>query len=388
MLSKTERLMNVRSEIYTINLQRIFDSVGNPTVETTLNYNFTASCPSGISESSYAADSIDVEKSIDNFYKIRRKFIGKFNQKSFDALLNEHVDKLGSTLTTSLSLAFFATIFNTRYTEQLFPRLAGKVIGGGLHSLSKGPLMQEFLVIPTEAPTIRQSIETNFKIWRDVGKELAKRGSVGLDYESGWTAEITDEEALQLITDVIEKKKYEAVIGIDAAASSWYDKKKRRYVYNGENYSKDQLVKFWSKLIKDYNIKYLEDPFHENHFDAFKKLNKKTKDCLIVGDDLIATNPLRMDEAIKNKSISGVIIKPNQIGTVSEAFEVIKKAYDKDIMPIASHRSGETCCPLVAKMAMFTPIAKFGIAGLRTCKLNELIHLWNLAESPKMRKFP
>ncbi|MCD6215453.1 MAG: hypothetical protein J7J92_00050 [Candidatus Aenigmarchaeota archaeon] len=385
MIEHLKKLLDRKQDVFTLGLRQIFDSLGNPTVEAVVNYNYRASCPTGTSKSSFAVDSLEVQKAINNFYKIRQKFIGRMSQIEFDSLLRDNLDKLGSSITTAISLAFFSGSFGLKYTTETFPKLAGKVIGGGMHAKSKKTQIQEFLVIPSE-PTIRECIKTNFKIWRDVGQMLRKIGHVGMDYEGGWTADITDEGALNIITEVIEKKNYNVKIGIDAAASSWYDEKKRRYIYNGEKMSKNDLVKFFKSLVKRYDIFYLEDPFDERHFDAFAKLKRSLRGRLVVGDDLIATNPDRMREAIKKKSISGVIIKPNQIGTVTDAFTVMEMADNANIVPVVSHRSAETCSATVSKMAMFGSIAKFGIAGIRIAKLNELVRLWDMSENPVMKE--
>lgn len=383
MKNHLKELLEKKRDIFTLGLRQVFDSLGNPTAEAVVNYNYIASCPTGTSKSSFAVDSLEIQKAINNFYKIRQKFIGRMSQEEFDTLLRDNIDKLGSSVTTALSLAFFSGGFGLKYTNEIFPKIAGKVIGGGMHAKSKKTQIQEFLVIPSD-PTIRECIKTNFMIWRDVGEVLRKTVHVGLDYEGGWTADITDEEAINTIREVLEKGNYDAKIGIDAAASSWYNEKKRRYIYNGEKMSKNDLINFFKKFTKKYDIFYIEDPFDEKHFDAFAKLKKSLRNSLVIGDDLIATNPDRMKVAIKKKSISGVIIKPNQIGTVTDAFTVMDMAEKSKIVSIVSHRSAETCSTTVAKIAMFSSIAKFGISGIRTAKLNELIRLWDMCENPSM----
>jgi len=365
-------------EVKDIKLRVLFNSFGGKTIEAVINKRFAASCPGGISKSGYETADIGAEKAIKNFYRIKSTFLGDFTQKEFDLLLKKNMNKLGSTLTTALSLAFFSMDFDIS-DAKLFPNILGNVLGGGSHSPLKKPEIQEFLVVPNEK-TIFRAIETNFNIWSEVYNILKKQNKLfGLDPESACAVNMTNEDALDLVTEIANK--FGAKVGIDFAASSIFQKGK--YFYHDKILSRSEQMDYIIELWKTYNLVFIEDPLEENDYSGFRELKNKLKKTLICGDDLIASHLERLKK-YKN-SVNSVIVKPNQVGTVTECLDVIKFANKNKIMPVVSHRSKETCCSVLSKLSLYAPLAKLGIAGIRTAKLNELIRLWNDAKKPVIK---
>lgn len=368
-------------KIRDIKLRIIFNSFGEKTVEATINRRYSASSPSGTSKSKYRASEIDVVQGIKNFNKIKKKFLGEFSQESLDQRLKEHISMLGSSVTTAISLAFFLATFKPKKVK--IPKLLGNVLGGGSFALSKRCKIeiQEILTIP-KSKNIFKSIETNFLIWREIGERLKRKNKLlGMNVESAWLAELTNEEALALTYDIA--KKYDANLGIDFAASHIF--KGNRYVYHDKSLSKEEQIEYVRKLIKDFKLVYVEDPLHQGDFDGFSRLKKKVN-SIICGDDLIATHPERLRKAIKSKAVNGVIVKPNQAGNMSDVLKVFQIAEENKINTVVSHRSKETCCTAITRLSLISDFVKFGVAGIRVCKLNELIRLWDKTKKPRVRK--
>jgi enolase len=249
--------------------------------------------------------------------------------------------------------------------------------------------IQEILTIPN-AQSIPKAIDTNIKIWKEIGKKLPHAKQ---NIESAWSADVTNEEALKLVTGIAQK--YNAYIGIDFAASGFY--KDGKYEYWNRTMSKNQHMKYTINLAKKFNLVYIEDPLEENDFAGFaalrKSLNRRSTNSgrhsvLICGDDLTATNPERLKMAIEKKSINTIIVKPNQIGTISDSLNILAMAKKHKIVSVVSHRSGETKDVNICKLAQLATFAKFGVAGNRKPKLDELRRMWFDAKAPKMTKLP
>lgn len=363
--------------VKSIDLRIIFNSSGDQTIEAVINGNFSASCAGGTSMSSFESKAIDPKTAIRNFDKIKKSFVGDFDQKSFDSEIKKNQKEMGSILSTALSLAFFEMEFRTD-SPKSFPNLLGNVIGGGEHSYGRGPEIQEILVIP-RAKTMPEAVETNMMIWKDVKEKLKKLNSLhGLNAEAAWTTDFGNEKALEIAREVADK--HHAHLGIDFAASSIF--RKGRYFYRDKSLTLEKQIGYAESLAKRFDLIYMEDPLEESDFSGFSELQKRLKRTLICGDDLISSDPTRLKRAIG--CIKAVIVKPNQIGTVSDCLELMKMAKQNGISCAVSHRSKETCCPTVAKLALQAEFAKFGVAGIRTAKLNELIRLWGSADTPKM----
>ncbi len=254
----------------------------------------------------------------------------------------------------------------------------GNAIGGGLHSKgikNKKPDFQEFLFIAS-GKTFSEKVKINEKAYNLVKKFLKAKKR---NDEGAWETELSNEEVLEImdkVRNILKKKKIKIDIGLDIAGSSFYNK---NYNYKNpvRNLTRNQQIDYLASLIKNYNIFYIEDPLNEHDFKGFKQLLKETKK-LITGDDLTTTNLERVEKAIKSKSISGIIIKPNQIGSLLETKQVIDLCKKNKIKTIISHRSGETLDNTIADLAIGfgCDFIKTGIYGkVRKSKLNRLIQI-------------
>ncbi|HLD49451.1 MAG TPA: enolase C-terminal domain-like protein [archaeon] len=355
--------------INSISIKPIKNLLGGETIEAEINNRYTASSPIGTSKSSYEAKALPANKAIKNFQKIKKQFTGSFSQNSFDELLKKKMHLLGSTATTALSLAFF----KPSKPLNIFPHLLGNVAGGGAHG--GFGYIQEILTTP-KAKTIGEAIAINTKIWKDIGKHAKKTTS-----ESAWIVG-DDLKALQIVRKIADN--YSAKMGIDFAASQIY--KNGFYCYGKKKIIKEKQMDYIAELRNRFDLYYIEDPLNETDFSGFAQLKKSLKKTLICGDDLIATNKKRFSVAAKRKSINAVIIKPNQAGNVTDCLEIIKMAKKRKIVPVVSHRSGETKDATISLLALHAPLAKLGVAGNRIYKLNELKRLWREAKKPGMSK--
>jgi len=235
------------------------------------------------------------------------------------------------------------------------------LMNGGKHA--KTPLaFQEYHVVPQtddieEALVIGTSIQAELRerIARDLGPASANLGD-----EGGFVPDTADvRKPLEILADVIEKSRFggKVRISLDVAASSFY--KEGAYAFDGGTMALAQLMDFYKVLIKDFSIFAIEDPFYEEDFSGFAGLRGVT-DAVVVGDDLTVTNVARLEEAIKNKSIGAMIVKPNQVGTLTETVAAMKLAQKNGIRCIVSHRSGETNDDFIADLAW-----AFGSWGLK-----------------------
>ena len=259
------------------------------------------------------------------------------------------------------------------------PKPLGNVIGGGKHFKGESTEFQEFLLLPFTSKKLDDSINSNNKIHELIRKKLKK-----LDHsfdeqtndEGGWITSLTNEDALKLLKETIKEAELNIAmrLGIDVAASSFWDGS--NYVYKDKKLTPKEQIEFISDLIEKYELKYVEDPLHEEDFEGFAELTERFRNkCMIVGDDLTTTNKERLEKAIKHNSINAIIIKPNQIGSLIKTKEVIELAKKNNIICIISHRSGETMDASISQLAagFEIPIIKCGIYGKeRTAKLKEL----------------
>ncbi len=273
------------------------------------------------------------------------------------------------------------------------PYPLGNVIGGGKHSKGLGPDIQEFLVLPYGAPDIYSALKANIEIHRVVFKELTKVDPTftgGKNDEGAWTARISTKTALDILSkavkEVSQRMGFEIGIGIDVAASSMWNGEKYVYVNEGVSRSPKEQLEFIKGLIEQYDLIYVEDPFHEEDFQSFAELTDLFRDkCLIVGDDLFVTNVERLKMGIKERACNGIIIKPDQVGTLTRAWEAVRLALSHGYIPVVSHRSGDTEYEVLAHIAVGfgAPIIKSGIVGgERIAKLNELIRIWDYMGKP------
>jgi enolase len=255
------------------------------------------------------------------------------------------------------------------------PRLVANVIGGGKHSaVDKKPDFQEFEIIP-DSRSVKESHEIIKKAKKDIErilKQVDKNFKGKKNDENAWVSSLTDKEVLDVL------KQIELPLGLDIAASSFYKRKKYNYENPVFKRTPEEQLFFVSNLIKNYGLIYVEDPFDENDFESHSKLLKKFPSSLVVGDDLTTTNPKRLRKAIELKAINGIIIKPNQVGSLLDVKEVVELCKKHKIKTIFSHRSGETEEKILADLAFGfgADFFKCGSEGdVRVKKIKRLIEI-------------
>lgn len=267
---------------------------------------------------------------------------------------------------------FLSGFFNKKPSFNFF--LLMNLINGGAHSIG-GASFQEYLVLVKDK-TLTKSVFLGSEIYRELGQILKTNIGDEGGYVFGRGNSI---EPLNILRSLIKKRNIEnkVFLGLDVASSQFFNGK--NYKIDKKFYNSKKLEELYLDLISKYNLIYLEDPFKENDFDSFSSLNKKAKNCLIVGDDLTVTNKERLKKAITKEAISGIIIKPNQIGSLSETIETINFAKENGIKIIISHRSGETNDSFIVDLAVAS--GAWGIKtgaparGERIAKYNRLIEV-------------
>ena len=394
-----------------ITARKIFNNRGEETIEvdilTTSGFG-RASAPAGASRGKaevapYPQGGVDQAiKKVEDLIAPELIGLNADSQDEIDETLHE-VDGsddfrvIGGNTTFAISLANAEAAANSYgtllfqylggYVAHEMPYPLGNVISGGRHTRGKSPDIQEFLALPFGAESFLEAAMANTQIHKRIGAILKKRDKLfsgGRSDEGAWVANIGDMEALDVLADACEeignKLGFECELGVDVAASTLWNAKQNTYAYrrDGEKRDSGEQLEFISELIKKYHLVYVEDPFHEEDFKGFAELTKKVTGCLICGDDLFVTNKERMDHGIKMHAANAVIIKVNQVGTLTDAWETIRTAEKAGYAPIVSHRSGDTCDWHIAHLAVAfkSPIIKTGVVeGARTAKLNELIRI-------------
>jgi enolase len=401
--------------------REILDSRGNPTLEVTCElddkYRALAAVPSGAStgvheavelrdkeDSRYrglgvlqAAKNVNVE--IFDFVKEK-----SFDQRSLDETLvkldgTKDKSKLGANAILGVSLAFAkasAVSQNLELFEYIgkisgntifsIPTCMFNIINGGKHADS-GLDVQEFMICPVGIKTFSKQLQAASEVTQSLKKILSQKGyTVGVGDEGGFAPHLkSNEEALELIQQAIAEAKYsneEIKIAVDVAASSLYSDKMCTLKIDGkeECLSSVDLVSWYEKLVDKYGIISIEDGLSEDDFNGFALLNKKLgKNILVVGDDLTVTNVERIKQAKQSSAINSVLIKPNQIGTVTETIEAVNLTKEYGWKPFISHRSGETSDTFIADLAVGTssPYLKSGapVRGERVAKYNRLLEI-------------
>jgi len=368
-----------------LNLRKILDSRTNYTVEAEIN-NEKASAPSGASTGTHEAKCF-VPEHLNDIENLLTKLEGlDLTQKEFDQKLKE-LD--GTDDFSRIGGAAIASSFAFKKASEFehsnkFPLPLSNVIGGGEHGGNTS--IQEFLVLPVNAESFPEAIETNRSIYQEL-KERYSRRIQGINDEGALITSMDDEQTLKALKKVAEK--YDAAIGVDVAASEFYEDGKYKLTSLGIEHDAEGQLDFIEHLIEAFDLKFVEDPFDQEDFKMHAKLAKKFPDTLICGDDLFTTNKDRLSEGIENEACNSLIVKPNQIGTVSDAEETVELAKSNDYVPVISHRSGETCDATISDLALEweCPIIKAGIADIRIAKLNQLLRLWDEMENPELKSF-
>lgn len=268
-----------------------------------------------------------------------------------------------------------------------FPFPLGNILGGGAHAGPGTPDIQEILVCAKGAKTIRDAIDTNLMVHKELRRVLEKVDSDftnGRGDEGGWAPKLKNEKALELSAKACENLGFtlgkEVSLGVDFASSTQWSEEKQKYVYDRAGFvnSPEQQIEFVSDIIKKYKLIYAEDGVHEEAFNDMAELTSRFPDTLVTGDDLTVTNTNILSKAIKLKSCNAAILKVNQAGSLYDALEFAKVANQNNIKLITSHRSGESTDSHISHIGLATKskMLKVGIVGgERVAKLNELIRL-------------
>ena len=412
------------SIIEDVQVRKILDSRGNPTIEVdvlTWNGFGRAAAPSGASTGSREVVSFP-EGGVDLVVREMEEFIASEligmdaeDITTIDEVLREidgtdNLAAIGGNTTVAVSMAvakaaaksynmpLYKYIGGNLVNELPFP--LGNMMNGGAHAGINAPDIQEFLVVPIGATSVVEGIFANAAVHKRL-KELIQTKDPnftgGKGDEGGWVPNITNDSALEIQAKACEEVGDELGIEIrpslDMAASELWNANEQKYVYAQDGVKRDtgDQIDFVKDIIDTYKMFYVEDPFDESDFDGFSQLTSKVGDkCLICGDDLFVTNKELLAKGIEKKAANAIIIKPNQIGSLSETHATVKLAKENDILPVVSHRSGETTDETIAHLAVGfqAPMIKTGaIGGERIAKLNELIRIEEEMSNPAMGKF-
>jgi len=271
----------------------------------------------------------------------------------------------------------------------------GNMINCGAHAGKNAPYIQEFLVLPVGATDITEAVFTNTAVHRRIREKIQAKDALftgGKGDEGGWAPNLTSEEALEIqvkaCQSVTDETGVEVKPALDMAASEMWNGEAYVYQREGVNRSTGEQVYFVKEIIDNYGFYYIEDPIREDDFDGFAELTRKAGNkCLICGDDLYVTNAEILQEGINKKSANSIIIKPNQIGTLTDTYQTVELARNNKVVPVVSHRSGETTDETIAHLAVAwsCPIIKTGATGgERIAKLNELIRIEEEITDPAM----
>jgi enolase len=323
-------------------------------------------------------------------------------QGEIDLLLHEidgteDFHNIGGNTSYAVSLAIAeasACSFGVPLFKHLAGRLAnelphplGNVLGGGKHARAKAPDIQEFLVIPTRVKSFSDAAKANILIHQRVGASLVKKDPTftgGRGDEGAWAPNLGNEDALETVAEACEKVSQETGVqcrvGLDMASSSLWNPEEKCYTYSRDGVRRDsgEQLDFVLGLIKKYNLGYVEDPFHEEDFTSFAELTGKVKNCLVCGDDLFVTNKKRLAKGIEMGAGNATIIKGNQVGTLTDAWEATLLAQKAEYVTVMSHRSGETTEAHIAHLAVAfrCPVIKAGVVeGARVAIINELMRI-------------
>jgi enolase len=390
-----------------VRLRRILDSRGNPTVEAEVHTESggfgRGAAPSGASTGEYEAIERPAGEAI---AKARERAVPRLegqvyagDQRGVDAALRaadgtDDFSEIGANSAVAISMASAragADVLGAPLYQHLggafrgneFPTPLGNVVGGGEHA-DDATDIQEFLAAPVGAPSVSEAVFANARVHGEVHDVLADRGvAAGKGDEGAWAPSIDDGEAFEVVAEAVERVEdevgFEVGIGLDVAASELFDPDRAVYEYSGTERTPAEQIDYVADLVDDHDLVYVEDPLDEDDFDGFAQLTDRVGDrTLVCGDDLFVTNVERLERGIARGAANSILVKPNQIGTLSDAFDAVELAVEHGYAPVISHRSGETTDDTISHLAVATaaPFIKTGaVGGERTAKLNELIRI-------------
>jgi enolase len=416
--------MSYISEIFA---RQILDSRGNPTVEVDVLTDEgalgRAAVPSGASTGAHEAVELrdgdkkkyvgkGVLKAVKNVNDIIAPVLLGYDvadQTGIDQLMieldgTENKAKLGANATLAVSMAvakaaaeeaslpLFRYIGGTNAKTLPIPMM--NILNGGAHADNKIDF-QEFMIMPVGAPTFSEGLRWGVEIFHTLKSVLKKKGfSTNVGDEGGFAPNIqSNEEAIDTVMEAIQASGYKAgsqiMIAMDAANTELWDAKKKKYVFHksdGKTLSSDELVKFWEKWVKNYPIASIEDGMAEDDWNGWAALTQAVGDkTQLVGDDLFVTNVTRLQQGIDKSIANGLLVKVNQIGTVTETINAVTLAQHNGYNTIMSHRSGETEDTTIADLAVALNCGqiKTGSASRtdRIAKYNQLIRIEELLGS-------
>jgi enolase len=399
-------------KITKIHAREILDSRGNPTIEVDVHTKSgfgRAAAPSGASTGIHEALELrdgekrylglGVRKAIDNVNKRIAPLLLEMHAEHLEEIDNAMIaldgtpekSRLGGNAMVALSMACARAAASVEGKEvyryfggNTLPKAMFNILNGGKHAGGKLSI-QEFMIIP-EAKTFSERLRVASEIYHILGKQLAKKygeSAKNIGDEGGFAPQMKNtKEALVAIENAIGETGYgkKVTLAIDAAASSFFDEKKKKYALDGKMVDSEKMLDFYIDLSKQFRLKSIEDPFFEEDFDLFAQLTKKIgRRVQIVGDDLLVTNPGRIETAIEKKSCNALLLKINQIGTITESITAAKMCKEKGWGIIVSHRSGETEDCFIADFAVGIDAGQIKTGaparGERTAKYNQLLRI-------------
>ncbi|MGD9129598.1 MAG: phosphopyruvate hydratase [Candidatus Woesebacteria bacterium] len=424
-------------KIQSIKAQEILDSRGNPTVEAELvlenDIKARAAVPSGASTGLHEALELrdkdekrylgkGVLKAVANVNDtIAPVLIGmnveqqaELDKKMIELDGSESKNKLGANATLAVSMAAARAAAKSKkiplyqYIAELFANPTDKfylpipmmnVLNGGKHALGSAD-MQEFMIMPVGAASIQEAVRWGAEVFHNLGKILKNQGQqTTVGDEGGYAPKLKNNEApLQLIMEAIQKAGYQAgkdiAIAMDPAASEFYENGKYQLKTENKELSSSEMVERYAQWVEQYPIVSIEDGHSEDDWDGFSQMTAKIGEKIqIVGDDLLVTNPKRLKKGIELKACNSILIKLNQIGTVSETIETIKLAKSAKMTAVVSHRSGETEDTFIADFVVGAGTGQIKTGSLsrseRIAKYNQLMRIEReLGDKASLAKFP
>ncbi len=413
-------------KIESVEALEVLDSRGNPTVQVEVitdgGFCGMAKIPSGASTGSFEAVELrdndeerymgkGVQKAVDNVNRlIAKKITGmnvydqiKIDQKLIDLDGTENKAKLGANATLGVSLAVCKAAANSLGME-LYNYIGGvnakklpipmmNILNGGKHS-DNNISSQEFMIMPKSGNSFAENLQMGVETYHNLKKVLKSKGySVAVGDEGGFAPNLqSEEEALDVIVEAIKKAGYipgkDISIALDIASTEMYDEAKKSgkngYLFwkTGEFKTSDEMIEYLEGLVNKYPIISIEDGLAEEDWNSWKKLTQKLGNRIqLVGDDLFVTNTARLRKGIKNKVANSILIKPNQIGTLTETLDAIEMAQKAGYTAVVSHRSGETEDTTIADIAVAVNAGQIKTGAPcrtdRVAKYNRLLNIEN-----------
>jgi len=405
-------------EIVAVKAREVLDSRGNPTVEAevTLSTGVTATAivPSGASTGKFEALELrdgnkdyylgkGVTKAVNNVNNIIEKEIvglNAFDQVNVDKTMleldgTENKDNLGANAILAVSMAVARAAANSlglplyKYlggvNAKVLPVPMMNIVNGGQHADNNLDI-QEFMIMPAGFDTFKDALRAGAEIFHNLKSILKKEGHItAVGDEGGFAPNLnSNEEAIKYIIRAIESAGYEpgkqVFIAMDAAASEFYNEETKKYSVDGKEMSGEELANYYISLIEKYPVKSLEDPFDQEDWEAYSNFTAKVRDKVqVVGDDLYVTNVKRLQKGIDLKASNSILIKLNQIGTVTETLDSIELALKNNMTAVVSHRSGESEDTFISDLVVATNAGFIKTGSLsrtdRIAKYNQLLRI-------------